>query len=57
MWKFPFRLKGDESLSCKIEELAEEEGTIPIVTPKMVLSKNKASHVSHLDRNNFVSLK
>ena len=50
MWKFPFRLRGDESPTCRIEELVEEEDTIPTVTPKTVLSKNKASHVSHLDK-------
>ena len=41
MWKFPFCLRGDESSSCKIEELhdTDEATTIPTVTPKPVSSK------------------
>ena len=33
MWKFPFRLSGDESTStsCKVEEIEDEEGLVPTV--------------------------
>uniref|UniRef100_A0A7N2KQR2 Uncharacterized protein n=1 Tax=Quercus lobata TaxID=97700 RepID=A0A7N2KQR2_QUELO len=55
--EIPLLFEGDESPTYRIEELADEEDTIPTVTPKTVLSKNKASHVSHLDKNDFVSLK
>ena len=34
MWKFPICLRGDESLSSEYSNHEEEEGTIPIATPK-----------------------
>ena len=52
-WKFPFRLRGDESLSNSQDE---EEGTIPTVTPKtlssMITVKQK---ISRLKANSVVS--
>ena len=39
MWKFPFRLRGDESSSCKIEELHDTDEATTIPTVKSVSSK------------------
>ena len=60
MWKFPFRVRGMklESATCRFEEIEEGEGdTIPMVTPKTVLSEKETTRVSQLKGNNVVSLK
>ena len=59
MWKFPFRLRGDESSGSKssnFEHSNEEDGsTVPMVTSKTVSSVRVVKHKTRLKPNAVVS--
>lgn len=58
MWAFSFRLRRDESTSCRLEEIEEGGKTIPtIITPKTVSSEKHNVCVSQLEGNSAASLK
>ena len=58
MWIFLFRLRGDESTSCRLEEIEEWEDTAPTKTsPKTASSKKHNASMSQLDGNGAISLK
>jgi len=58
MWKFPIRLRGDESHSSASKHLNKEEedgSTVATTTPKMVLSIQMSKHKTCLKQNIIVS--